>query len=350
MKKLSSDLKKGIVKVQVENKDDLWYLSQLIDKTDKLKGKTYRKIKLNKAGEKSQVEKRPVTVTIEVEKVDFSESSLKINGKVAVQTEDIPKGSYQSITLEESSVVEIIKDKWLNYQKQRLKESFSAKVKGILIVVMDRESALFALTKKYGYDVLTTLQGDVQKKEERSVATGSFYLDIIKAVKEYVLRYKVDDVIIASPAFWKEDFMKVLKDNNLKKKIVLATCHSAEENAIKEVLKRDEIQTIIKEERIAKEEKLVGTLLEFISRDGKAVYGIKEVEAAANSGAIESLLITDKLISKSREEEDYDKIDNIMRLVDSLKGSINIISSDNEPGKEVDGLGGIAGILRYNIH
>jgi len=344
MKKIFFDQKKA--KVQVENQDDLWYLSQLIDKGDELRGRTYRKIKLSGSAEKSKVEKKPVTLTISVEKTEFSDNVLKVNGKVLTPTEDIPKGSYQSITLEENSTVEITKEKWLKYQIDRLKDAFSTKLKGILIVVMDRETALFALTKRYGYDILAKLEGEVQKKEERAVAKGSFYEEIIKAVEQYTERYGLDNIIVASPAFWKEELLKRIKDNNLKKKIVVATCHSAEENAIKEVLRRDEIQTILKEERITKETALVEKLMEVISKDGKAAYGMDEVENAANAGAVEKLLITDTMINKSREEKN-ERLEAIMKTVDSLKGDIHIISSSHEAGKQLNGISGIAALLRY---
>ena len=46
----------------------------------------------------------------------------------------------------------------------------------------------------------------------------------------------------------------------------------------------------------------------------------------------------------------YDYIESIMKTVDSTKGDILIVSSDNEAGKKLDGLGGIAAILRYKIN
>ena len=45
MKKIFEDLKHGIVKIKIENLDDLWYLSTIVDKGDLVKGETFRKIK-----------------------------------------------------------------------------------------------------------------------------------------------------------------------------------------------------------------------------------------------------------------------------------------------------------------
>ena len=44
MKIIHKDLKKGTVKVKIEDSDDLWYLSSLIDPGDFVKSKTVRKM------------------------------------------------------------------------------------------------------------------------------------------------------------------------------------------------------------------------------------------------------------------------------------------------------------------
>ena len=38
-----------------------------------------------------------------------------------------------------------------------------------------------------------------------------------------------------------------------------------------------------------------------------------------------------------------------MRIVDKSKGEIEIISSEHDAGKKLDGLGGIAAILRFKL-
>ena len=77
---------------------------------------------------------------------------------------------------------------------------------------------------------------------------------------------------------------------------------------------------------------------------------MKDTENAVNAGAIKSLLITDTLIQSSRDNDDYEKIDNMMKITDSMKGTIKIISSEHEGGKKLNGLGGIAAILRYKLN
>ncbi len=61
-------------------------------------------------------------------------------------------------------------------------------------------------------------------------------------------------------------------------------------------------------------------------------------------------MITDSFIRKTREENIYEKLEQIMKTVESTKGNIHIISSEHEGGKKLNGLGGIAAILRYKLN
>ncbi|MEK6868629.1 MAG: mRNA surveillance protein pelota, partial [Nanoarchaeota archaeon] len=270
MKLLHTDFKKGEVKVKIENVDDLWYLSQIVEKTDLVKGKTLRKIKLGEETERNQSTiKKPVFLLIEVEKVEFSKTSniLRISGIIRQGPEDVPLGSHHTFNAEENTIIEIIKQKWLKFQVDRLKEASKESSSKILICVHDREEAYFALMKKYGYQLLAGIKGNVAKKADVRQIESNFYKEIAKQLMEYDGRHDLSKIIIASPAFWKEELMKEISDEELKNKIILATCSSVGENAINEVIKRPETSEALKQDRIAKEYKLVEELFAEISKN-----------------------------------------------------------------------------------
>ena len=247
MKLLYSNLKKGEIKVLTQNLDDLWYLSTIIEPNDIVQGKTLRKIKPKSDESKSkEATRKAVFIKLEIEKVEFSKYTdvLRVSGVIKEAPEEIPLGEHHTFNIDDNTSVTIIKNKWLKYQLGRLKEACSAKKSSLLICVHDREEAYFALFKKYGYEVLSHIKGDVQKKREENIKKENFYITIINKIKEYVDRHKLKQVILASPAFWKEDLLKELKDNELKQKIVLATCSSATKNGIEEVIKRPEVKGV----------------------------------------------------------------------------------------------------------
>tara|TARA_Y100000310_G_scaffold164768_1_gene164535 strand:- start:2252 stop:3334 length:1083 start_codon:yes stop_codon:yes gene_type:complete len=347
MKIINSNFKKGEVKIQVQNLDDLWYLSTIIDTNDIIKGKTQRKIKV---GQKQQAAKKTIFLKIQVEKVEFSKhtSILRASGKIIAAPEEIPLGTSHTFNLEPNTIISIEKQNWLNFQKDKLKEASTSKPLHIMIVVLDREEAFFAIMRKYSYELLSNIQGEVYKKRTQSAPKSNFYSLLAKQLKEYDTRYKLNHIVIASPAFWKEELIDLVPD--LKKKIIPATCSSASLNGINEVLKRPEVKQALKEERVSSEIVAVEKLLEEISKQSLAAYGLKEVTEASDAGAIENLLITDSLIQKSRQENKYQKIESIMKNVDANKGKITIISSEHDGGKKLDGLGGIGAILRYRLN
>src|SRR3989338_5559384 len=167
MKIIRSDFKRGTVTIKVENLDDLWYLSHIVDVHDKVRGQTFRKIKVSSNEERaSNVTKIRVTLGIDVLKVEFSTTSnvLRLLGKIIFAPEDISIGGHHTFNVEVNTVITIEKERWLKFQRDKLAEAAREKAQKILICVFDRGEATFALMKKYGFEILSELKGDVQKK------------------------------------------------------------------------------------------------------------------------------------------------------------------------------------------
>ena len=346
---IKSDFKKGFVKIRTENKDDLWYLSHLIDSGDFIKGTTTRKIKIGDS-ENAKVVKKKITLKIEAEKIDYipENNVLRINGKIIDGPDDFPRGSYQNISLEEDTEFTIEKVNWLSYQKEKLKEA-SEKKDQYLLCLFDREESMFALSVSSGFNILSRIKSDMPKKGDTSQSGGRYYQDIIKGIETYNARNNPEHIILASPAFYKEDLFKQIKDEELKKKITLAICSSVKEPSLEEVMRRPELKSVLKMSRNRIENILVEELLAEIGKEQLYTYGFIEVKNAINSGAVSKLIITDTFINKKREENIYQEVDGLLKTVDNLKGEVHIISSENDSGKKIDGLGGIAAITRYKL-
>ncbi len=350
MKIIFSDFKKGGAKVKITTLDDLWYLSQIIDPKDIVKGETLRKIKIGEAMNQKVV-KKPVFLSLIVEKTEFHKQTdiLRVSGIIQEGPEDVPRGTHHTFNVELNSIITIEKEEWLDFQIEKLKEASAEQQPKVLLVVFDRDEAHFAYAKTYGYEYLSEIKSDLPKKGEDTKTEGTFYQKIADQISEYVKRYGIERIVVASPAFWKDYLLKQIKDQELRKKILVATCSSADKTAFNEVLKRPEVETALKESRAVEEIALVEELLKDIMTGKLAKYGIDEVEKATDAGAVKILLVTDSYIQKTREENSFDRVDYILKKVNSMKGKIMIVSSDHEGGKQLDGLGGIAALLRYQL-
>jgi protein pelota len=351
MKIINKDIKKGFVKIQITSLEDLWYLSHIIDINDKLKSQTYRKIKVGN-DESSKSVKKKFILKINVEKIEFHKYSdaLRVSGKIIEGPDDISFGSYHTINLELNTIFSIEKEKFLDYQLKRLKEAESEKKLGILICVFDREDCIFALMKNYGFDVLSEIKSEMQKKYvDEKINDNKYYKDIVLNLKEYTNKYLINKIIIASPSFWKEYLLKEIKDDNLKKIILTASCNNTGIQGINEVLRRPEIITALSDDRIVNETKAVEELLTQIKKDGNYAYGLLETKNAVNLGAVSLLLVSDNLIKEKRDNNTFDELEKILKTAELTKTKIIIISSEHDAGKKLNGLSGIGAVLRYKI-
>ncbi|MFP4111659.1 MAG: mRNA surveillance protein pelota [Candidatus Woesearchaeota archaeon] len=353
MKIITQDFRKGFVKLKTENLDDLWYLSHILEKGDKVSSVTYRKIKLGEGDErKTKIIKKKLKLEIDLEKIQFSETadSLRLSGIITQGREDIPSGDYHTLNVGYDSELSISKpQEFLGFQIKKLKEASENKNGNILICTLDRDSAYFAILKKYGYEMISDLKGDVQKKQFQENTKSSFFKDVASKLKEYKERHKITKIILGCPNFWKSYISQEIEKAGIEKTVSYSTVNSEGENAIKEVLKRPEIKDVLKDERFSQELNLIDELLSRIAKDQNAEYGLSQVEEAANLGACENLLVSDKLIQEMREKEEYERLDKIMRTVDSSGGDVHIISAENEAGEKLNSLSGIACFLRFRI-
>ncbi len=349
MKIIFKDLRKGIIKLKIETLNDLWFLNKILEPGDMIRGKAERKINLSDKDQKASTKRIIVTLTIELEKIEFHQYSdiLRLTGKVKQGNENIPNDVYQTINLEINSVIEITKKRWLPFQIKYLNQALRADNE-ILAVILDREEAVFATISVQGFRILSRIKADVQKKDYKTKTNTNLYDEIVKMLTDYNNRFKPKSIIIASPAFWKDELKERINNNEIKKKLVTATCNHIGVSGLTEVLKREELKKALSNIRAAEEEVLISRLMKEIRDGKKAEYGFENVKKASEMGAVDVLLVTDNLLKEFRQN-DYNKLEQLMANTENSKGKIEIINSDTPAGKQLDGLGGIACFLRFEI-
>ncbi|MBN2567131.1 mRNA surveillance protein pelota [Candidatus Woesearchaeota archaeon] len=353
MKRIARKIAKdgeGEVTLTVEDIDDLWYLSQAIDPGDRLSGRTLRKMRSGEPDERGQVASRkPVRLTITVEKVEaFTHGdTLRALGTITDGPEDIPRGTHHSFAITPGTTVTLTKRRWLSFQLARLEEAEGRRGPGVLVCVMDREEAMVARITRQGFETLVSLTAAVPKKGDPSVTRNNLYLELEKKLAELARRHDPARIIVASPGFFKEDFIAGITDASLKGKILAATTNHVGEPGVNEVLRRPETAVALADSHAAAQLRQVDLLFAGIAAGGKAAYGREQVTAAAVAGAVEALLVTDGLIASSREKGSYGEVERAMLAAEAGKGTVHIIESANDAGRRLDGVGGIGALLRY---
>lgn len=337
------DRNKGTIKVVVETADDLWFLHTIIDKGDLCSGDSEYKYKIGGSEAKAQVIKKRVWVKISVEKTEFDRGQFRITGKVVDGSEEVPRGSFHSLDVFEGVRLEIAKERWLEYQEQKLEEALNSAKLSTLLVLFDREQAIFAVLKPNGYDVLLTLKGDVPKKGVDESRIHSFYKDIAKHMADLKERHRAEHVIAASPSFWKEYLEKELGD--IKSSTIFTTVSAVDETAVNEILRRPELQQALKAERTSRELVMIEQVLQALAKD-KLIYGFADLEAAVAEGNLSELFVSENAITKAKEEDNFAQLESIMRTASDIKAKVHLFSTHDAMVK-VDGFGGVVGIKRW---
>ncbi len=349
MKIINKDLKKGFIKLKAEDYDDLWYLSEIIEQGDLVSGKTERKIKIGSSDDrKTEVVRKSVFLEVKTEKIELSESSLRVLGTITQGDEDISSGNHHSFTIEADTIISIKKDAWPSYILGKIDNACKTKQR-FLLVIFDREDALFALTKSNGFEILAEIEGKVHKKRlegSKDQKTENFFKKISNLLAEYNARHKPTKIIAASPAFWNDYLMKEITED-IRSKIITSGCNSINKAGITEVMKRPELSQALKDDRASRELVFVQDLMFALSKD-MASYSLKDVKKSVEFGAVKQVLASITLIRDLREKNKYRELENILKKAESMDGVVHIIENPDAV-KQLDGLGGIGAILRYRV-
>ncbi|MCD6487853.1 MAG: mRNA surveillance protein pelota [Desulfurococcales archaeon] len=350
MRILETDLKKGYIKLVPENQDDLWLLYNIIQENDQVIAKTTREVKSDKSGGSKRI---PMTLTIKVKNLEFQPftSRLRVRGVVLEGPERFGvKGHYHTLNIEPGTIVTIFKDRWPKYMLKKLEKALKERGR-ILLIAFDYDELAIGIMSHQGIKILVEKPSQIPGKDSPSYEEirKKYINEILKLVKEYVKRYNIDYVIIASPGFLKNELTKKIMDMDLGVHITVDTVSTGGVSGIYELSRRDSIKEALKELEVIKAGKILDNFLYLIIKDDSMVaYGVDEVSKAVENNAVKELVVSEELI-RSPDEELRRRVEEILIEADKRGAEIVIAPSSSEISKRVMGFGGIIAILRYQL-
>jgi protein pelota len=340
-------LKHGKIKLAVETLDDLWHLQHLIRPGDLVTATTWRREQeVSDKIRPERMEKRPVTLSIQVENVEFHKhaNSMRVLGKIV---EGPDTGKYHSFSFEPGSVLTISKD-WCPEDLRRIQDAVRAShLPRVLLVALDDSSAELAVVRQYGLDELGTLSRPRAGKRyavENEAEEKKFFHRLADAIRDVISREDIKTVIVAGPGFTKDAFASFLRQNftDLSHSVRLGDASSGGRAGLYEMVRRGLVEAVSKEDRLSLETSLMDKIMGEIAKDGLATYGKEEVEAAVDAGAVEKLLVADELLRSNRKD-----ISKILENARKTRSDVLVISTEHDAGKQLMALGGIAAFLRF---
>lgn len=333
------------VRVTPQSSDDLWVLSQIIEPGDLARGRTDRKEKAGGNEERAgRILRTPMTLTLEVEKSEWEGDSLRLLGLIRDGPPDVPRGAHHTLETTRGADLTIIKPAWPAYQLQRLRDAAAAQAQSLLVLLFDREEGLLAWVAPSGITTLATYKGAVAKKDQPGQAKGEFFAEIGAELARAAAQRRPHHIVAASPAFWAAPFRAALPAI-LRDRVLHTICSDVSEAAIGEVLRRPELQTILESSRLAQETAWLDDLLAAIVKD-RACWGLADCADRAQRGAVATLLVSARYLAKLRVEGQFAPLDALLHTVEGSGGAIHLVSTPAVCDR-LDGLGGVAGLLRW---
>ncbi|MDA4111169.1 MAG: hypothetical protein OK439_01415, partial [Thaumarchaeota archaeon] len=297
------DTRHDLVTVTPEQPDDLWTLRRVITKGDLVAGETSRVYK--DLGEYSRPDKEriKVTVTVEVEAIqlDSTFSRLKVSGKIVdVSNELLSKGSFHSLTLSEGHRVSVRKPSGFTGVQLRLIEGAGAPRDNYVVIALDRREAGIGVIKGTHLQILPTIESGITgKMYQDSKKGGTNYFEKIADAMSVVYPQN-SKIFVLGPGTTKDAFVNYL----VRERKEFAEVRSIEgsdvagEDGVYVALRNPNLQVALSESRLAKVSKLLAEVMRRISLgDSRVSLAFKESYKAAKQGAVESLILADKIFS-----------------------------------------------------
>jgi len=345
MRILGRDAGAGEIKVLPETDDDIWHLYNVICVGDVIIASTVRRDE--KADDKlraERAEKKRMTLGVRVEKIEYDQDGLRMRllGTIEEGPQDI--GQHHTLMIEPGSPLRIRKARWKMTQIDRLEEAVKDTVKPrIVFVSLDQDEATVAVLRQYGLKEIVTVRSMRSGKQyDEKGKPFDYHGEIISKLNAVATPDM--PLVLLGPGFEKEELADDIQRLPKGTFGTVYVQHTGQSGmvGVNELIKSGLGAKILRESTVGTEMELVEELMTQISKDGNVTYGPSQVAAAADAGAVETLLVLDSVL---REKD----LDSIVRAVESQRGRVIVVSGAHDAGKELASLGGMGALLRYKV-
>ena len=178
----------------------------------------------------------------------------------------------------------------------------------------------------------------------RESAAKEFFKRVAEHMKTHFWdNKKLKGILVGGPIPTKDEFLDQGQlVTKLKEKVIaIKDIGGTGMHGLQELVER--CQDVLAEQEITKQRLILDLFFEKLAKEpNKVSYGEAEIEDRLNRGAVEKLIISKSL---SRE-----KVKMLEKLAKASSTEIHIVTNETAEGVQFDNLGGVAGLLRFEIH
>jgi protein pelota len=312
-------------------------------------------------------QKKRLSLTIEVTKVEFDTDSLevRISGPNREESEHVRMGAHHTITLEVGRQFRLEKNCWDQIFLDRLEVATHPEREAEVMAVVMASTGIAHICLVTEYLTLTRAKIDVNIPKKRGVgsshhhskAVTKFYEAIYQALLRHADFTTIKCVLLASPGFVKDDFYQYLLAESIRRedrpfienkhKFILCRASSGHRHALEEVFQDPTVMAQLADTKMAKEVDILSKFMRMMDTNpDQAQYGYLHVFMANEQGAVDSLLVTDELF-RSSDIATRKQYVNLVEQVRENGGKVYIFSSLHVSGTQLQKVSGVAAILRF---
>jgi protein pelota len=298
-------------------------------------------------------ERIKVKITIETEqiKLDSTLSRLRISGKIVDVSNDIlSKNVYHSLSISEGHRLSVKKPQGFSSVQIKLLQGSKEASDSYVLVALDTREAGIGLVKGTHLQLLPTVESGISGKmyqDSRKKPTNYFE----KIADSMSVVYQAGTSVFAlGPGNTKNSFANYLSQQRKEfaKVKALEGSDVAGEDGVYVALRNKNLQDALGQTRLAKASIAIQEVMRRISLgDTRVAMAFKENLKAAKDGAVEKLLVSEKIFS--RQDMDEDQLVELLNTVEEFRGETFLLDSSTDLGTQVDSLGGVVGLLRFPL-
>ncbi len=351
MRIVEKRLDKGCIVLQLETPDDLWIFYTVVESGDIVASKTTREVKFEGSGESRRI---PMNIAVRVEEVEYQQFSdkLRVRGVVVEGPDEHGViGKHHALSIGVGSIIMLYKEKWPKVLLDRLEKASSSR-ENVMLVAIDYEEIGAALLTSQGLQKLLESHSHLPGKDGPGFEEEleSYLNRVASSIIELVDRHGVNIVIIGGPGQLKHRVGNKVLEKICRKILLYYDSTSMGGYAgLLELSKRDIVTSALKDFELIKAEKAFNEFTKLLQeRESMVAYGLREVEEAAISNAVRTLLVSESSLKTSSDEERR----RLLKLIEEAyaKGSeVIIVPKGGDVEAQVESLGGVIAILRYPL-
>jgi len=224
----------------------------------------------------------------------------------------------------------------------------------MIVVALDDDEGSVVVLRQHGLAVVGEVRAHLPGKldaERRDDAVGRYYGSLLEMLERAWSQTR-GFIAIVGPGFWKEVFARYVRERRpeLGRSIAaVALASSGGVQGVEEALRSGVLGKVVERTRVSVETEAVEQVLSRLGGQREDVaYGLEGVEKSVVYGAVEQLLVTDRMLRESVDSE-RKALEGLMQEVERMGGRVLIVHAGHEAGHKLTSLGGIAALLRFRV-